>query len=94
VLSKDATVYTNMIYSSSLIQRYTALVCVAVFEIYLYDILKAITLVCSFLELDVLYITIQNEFQWIGGDKNDMSAVHLDILTVTVSSLRQQVLYF
>lgn len=45
-----------------------------------------ITLVCSFLELDVLYITVQNEFQWIGGDKNEMSAVHLDILTVTVSS--------
>ena len=32
MLSKDATVYTNMIYSSSLIQRYAALLCVAVFE--------------------------------------------------------------
>lgn len=46
---------------------------------------------CSFLELDVLYITIQNEFQWIGGDKNEMSAVHLEILTVTVSSLHLHV---
>jgi hypothetical protein len=42
---------------------------------------------CSFLELDVLYITIQNEFQWIGGDKNEMSAVHMEILTVAVSLL-------
>ncbi|PNT67930.1 hypothetical protein BRADI_3g33740v3 [Brachypodium distachyon] len=41
----------------------------------------------DFLELDVLYITIQNEFQWIGGDKNEMSAVHLEILTVTVKDI-------
>ncbi|CAD6212089.1 unnamed protein product [Miscanthus lutarioriparius] len=41
----------------------------------------------DFLELDVLYITVQNEFQWIGGDKNEMSAVHLDILTVTVRDI-------
>lgn len=59
----------------------------------LYHVLKTITLLCSFLELDVLYITVQNEFQWIGGDKNEMSAVHLDILTVTVSSLCQHVVF-
>ncbi|KAL6906369.1 hypothetical protein ACP4OV_003970 [Aristida adscensionis] len=41
----------------------------------------------DFLELDVLYITVQNEFQWIGGDKGEMSAVHLDILTVTVKDI-------
>ncbi|KAK3153327.1 hypothetical protein QOZ80_2BG0170820 [Eleusine coracana subsp. coracana] len=41
----------------------------------------------DFLELDVLYITVQNEFQWIGGDKNEMSAVHLDIMTVTVRDI-------
>ncbi|XP_073352999.1 uncharacterized protein [Aegilops tauschii subsp. strangulata] len=41
----------------------------------------------DFLELDVLYITIQNEFQWIGGDKNEMGAVHLEILTVTVKDI-------
>jgi vacuolar protein sorting-associated protein 13A/C len=52
------------------------------------------TLVFIFLELDVLYITVQNEFQWIGGDKNEMSAVHLDIMTVTVSSLCQHFLSF
>ena len=52
---------------------------------YLDHVVKAITSLCSFLELDVLYITVQNEFQWIGGDKNEMSTVHLDILTVTVS---------
>lgn len=51
-------------------------------------------MVCSFLELDVLYIKIQNKFQWIGGDKNEMSAVHLEILTVTVSSLCQHVYLF
>lgn len=48
---------------------------------------------CSFLELDVLYITIQNEFHWIGGDKNEMSAVHLEILMVMVSSLCQHVIF-
>ena len=48
---------------------------------------------CSFLELDVLYITIQNEFQWMGGDKNEMSAVHMEILTVTVSLLHAHVLF-
>uniref|UniRef100_A0A0E0R2L4 PH domain-containing protein n=1 Tax=Oryza rufipogon TaxID=4529 RepID=A0A0E0R2L4_ORYRU len=41
----------------------------------------------DFLELDVLYIKIQNKFQWIGGDKNEMSAVHLEILTVTVKDI-------
>ncbi|KAL6642664.1 hypothetical protein ACP70R_020845 [Stipagrostis hirtigluma subsp. patula] len=41
----------------------------------------------DFLELDVLYITVQNEFQWIGGNKNEMTAVHLDILTVTVKDI-------
>uniref|UniRef100_J3N503 PH domain-containing protein n=1 Tax=Oryza brachyantha TaxID=4533 RepID=J3N503_ORYBR len=41
----------------------------------------------DFLELDVLYIKIQNEFQWIGGNKNEMSAVHLEILTVTVKDI-------
>jgi hypothetical protein len=60
---------------------------------YLYHVLRTITSLCSFLELDVLYITVQNEFQWIGGDKNEMSAVHLDILTVTVSSLCQHVVF-
>ncbi|KAL5230936.1 hypothetical protein ABZP36_029712 [Zizania latifolia] len=41
----------------------------------------------DFLELDVLYIKVQNKFQWIGGDKNEISAVHLEILTVTVKDI-------
>lgn len=35
----------------------------------------------SFLELDVVTITVENTFQWLGGDKNDINAVHLDWMT-------------
>lgn len=40
---------------------------------------------CSFLELDVVTITVENTFQWLGGDKNDINAVHLDVMTIKVT---------
>lgn len=39
---------------------------------------------CSFLELDVVTITVENNFLWLGGDKNDINAVHLDLMTIKV----------
>lgn len=39
---------------------------------------------CSYLQLDVLEIAVQNTFQWFGGDMNEMSAVRLEILTIKV----------
>ncbi|KAI3918587.1 hypothetical protein MKX01_041907, partial [Papaver californicum] len=41
----------------------------------------------DYLELDVVHITVQNTFQWLRGDKNEMGAVHLEILTVQVKDI-------
>ncbi|XP_058084436.1 uncharacterized protein LOC131232245 isoform X2 [Magnolia sinica] len=41
----------------------------------------------DYLELDVLHITVQNTFQWLCGDKNEMGAVHLEILTLQVKDI-------
>ncbi|XP_073000916.1 uncharacterized protein [Typha latifolia] len=41
----------------------------------------------DYLELDVLFITIQNTFQWIGGGRNEMSAIHQEILTIKVKDI-------
>ncbi|KAF3782527.1 Vacuolar sorting-associated protein 13C [Nymphaea thermarum] len=41
----------------------------------------------DFLELDVLHITVQNEFHWYSGDKNNTSAVHLEILTLEIEGI-------
>ncbi|KAJ0970742.1 hypothetical protein J5N97_018701 [Dioscorea zingiberensis] len=41
----------------------------------------------DYLELDVLHITIQNTFQWLGGDKNDINAVHMEIMTIKVKDI-------
>ncbi|OVA12725.1 Pleckstrin homology domain [Macleaya cordata] len=41
----------------------------------------------DYLELDVVHITVQNTFQWLRGDKNEMGAVHLEILTVQVEDI-------
>ncbi|KAF8380627.1 hypothetical protein HHK36_028116 [Tetracentron sinense] len=41
----------------------------------------------DYLELDVVHITVQNTFQWFCGDKNEMGAVHLEILTVQVEDI-------
>ncbi|KAJ4957745.1 hypothetical protein NE237_024856 [Protea cynaroides] len=41
----------------------------------------------DYLELDVVHITVQNNFYWLCGDKNEMGAVHLEILTVEVENV-------
>nr|DAD18267.1 TPA_asm: hypothetical protein HUJ06_019730 [Nelumbo nucifera] len=41
----------------------------------------------DYLELDVVHITVQNTFQWLGGDKSEMGAVHLEVLTVQVEDI-------
>ncbi|KAL2348225.1 hypothetical protein Fmac_002225 [Flemingia macrophylla] len=39
----------------------------------------------DFLKLDIVHITVKNTFQWIGGSKSEINAVHLETLTVEVS---------
>ncbi|XP_043697676.1 uncharacterized protein LOC122648528 isoform X2 [Telopea speciosissima] len=41
----------------------------------------------DYLELDVVHITVQNNFYWRFGDKNEMGAVHLEILAVQVENV-------
>lgn len=48
---------------------------------------------CSYLQLDVVHITVQNTFQWLCGSKRDMNAVHVEVLTVRVSSTYWHMLY-
>lgn len=38
----------------------------------------------SYLKLDVVHITVQNTFEWLSGSKNELNAVHLEILTILV----------
>ncbi|XP_008465914.2 uncharacterized protein LOC103503494 isoform X1 [Cucumis melo] len=45
----------------------------------------------DYLKLDIVHITIQNTFQWISGSKTDMSAVHLEILTVLIDDINLNV---
>lgn len=42
---------------------------------------------CSYLKLDVVHITVQNRFHWSCGSKSEMSAIHMEILTISVRSL-------
>ncbi|KAF6135500.1 hypothetical protein GIB67_015353 [Kingdonia uniflora] len=41
----------------------------------------------DYLELDVVHITVQNTFRWLHGDKSELGAVHLEILTIQVTSI-------
>ncbi|XP_031125724.1 uncharacterized protein LOC116028070 isoform X1 [Ipomoea triloba] len=45
----------------------------------------------DFLKLDVVHITIQNSFQWFCGSKNEINAVHMEILTVSVKDINLNV---
>lgn len=45
----------------------------------------------DYLKLDVVHITIQNTFQWFHGSKNEINAVHLEILTVLVEDINLNV---
>ncbi|ONK73416.1 uncharacterized protein A4U43_C04F31270 [Asparagus officinalis] len=41
----------------------------------------------DYLELDVLHITVQNTFHWLGGNKDEISAVHLEIMTIKIEDI-------
>ncbi|KAI3710546.1 hypothetical protein L2E82_40329 [Cichorium intybus] len=45
----------------------------------------------DYLKLDIVHITVQNTFQWFGGTKREMSAVHLDIMTVEFEEINLNV---
>ncbi|GAB2263603.1 hypothetical protein Droror1_Dr00025737 [Drosera rotundifolia] len=45
----------------------------------------------DFLKLDVVHITLRNTFQWLGGSKDEMNAIHLDILTVLIEDINLNV---
>ncbi|KAM7266149.1 hypothetical protein ACFE04_019533 [Oxalis oulophora] len=42
----------------------------------------------NYLKLDVVHITVQNSFQWFGGDKNDINDVQLETLSVMIEELK------
>ncbi|CAK9173344.1 unnamed protein product [Ilex paraguariensis] len=45
----------------------------------------------DYLKLDIVHITVQNTFCWFSGSKNEMNAVHLEILTVLVEDINLNV---
>ncbi|CAL0314336.1 unnamed protein product [Lupinus luteus] len=45
----------------------------------------------DFLRLDIVHITLKNTFQWIGGSKSEINAVHLETLTVQVEDINLNV---
>ncbi|KAK7307747.1 hypothetical protein VNO77_41077 [Canavalia gladiata] len=45
----------------------------------------------DFLRLDIVHITVKNTFQWIGGSKREINAVHLETLTVQVEDINLNV---
>ncbi|GAB4857735.1 hypothetical protein Ancab_015642 [Ancistrocladus abbreviatus] len=45
----------------------------------------------DYLKLDVVHITVRNTFLWFGGSKNEMNAIHLEILTVLVEDINLNV---
>ncbi|ESW28603.1 hypothetical protein PHAVU_002G003000 [Phaseolus vulgaris] len=45
----------------------------------------------DFLKLDIVHITVKNTFQWIGGSKSEINAVHLETLTVQVEEINLNV---
>ncbi|XP_071692229.1 uncharacterized protein [Rutidosis leptorrhynchoides] len=45
----------------------------------------------DYLKLDIVHITVQNTFQWFGGTKKDITAVHLDIMTIKVEDINLNV---
>ncbi|MED6185793.1 hypothetical protein PIB30_060531 [Stylosanthes scabra] len=45
----------------------------------------------DFLRLDIVHITVKNTFQWIGGGKSEMNAVHLETLTIQVEDINLNV---
>ncbi|PWA96948.1 pleckstrin (PH) domain superfamily protein [Artemisia annua] len=45
----------------------------------------------DYLKLDIVHITVQNTFQWFGGTKKEINAVHLDIMTIKVDDINLNV---
>ncbi|KAL0326634.1 UNVERIFIED_CONTAM: hypothetical protein Sangu_1741400 [Sesamum angustifolium] len=45
----------------------------------------------DYLKLDVVQITVQNTFKWFGGSKNEINAVHVDILKILVEDINLNV---
>uniref|UniRef100_A0A2P2MGT2 Uncharacterized protein LOC105636609 n=3 Tax=Rhizophora mucronata TaxID=61149 RepID=A0A2P2MGT2_RHIMU len=45
----------------------------------------------DYLKLDVVHITVQNDFEWLCGSKSEMGAVHLEILTIQVADINLNV---
>ncbi|XP_052211647.1 uncharacterized protein LOC127814276 isoform X2 [Diospyros lotus] len=45
----------------------------------------------DYLKLDVVHITVQNTFQWFSGGKHEMSAIHVEVLTVMVEDINLNV---
>lgn len=45
----------------------------------------------DFLRLDIVHITVKNTFQWIGGSKSEINAVHLETLMVQVEDINLNV---
>eukprot|EP01018_Ginkgo_biloba_P007485 Gb_23775 [translate_table: standard] len=41
----------------------------------------------DYLELDVLRVTVQNTFQWLGGGKNEVGAIHMEIISLQVQDI-------
>ncbi|KAJ4951540.1 hypothetical protein NE237_028372 [Protea cynaroides] len=41
----------------------------------------------DYLELDVVHITVKNDFYWLCGNKNEMGAVHLEMLAVQIENV-------
>lgn len=41
----------------------------------------------DFLKLDVLHVTVQNTFEWLGGDNNEAGAIHLEIISLLVQDV-------
>ncbi|GAA0147481.1 membrane traffic protein [Lithospermum erythrorhizon] len=38
----------------------------------------------DYMKLDVVHITVKNSFRWVYGSRNEMNAVHLDMMTIQV----------
>nr|XP_027080056.1 uncharacterized protein LOC113703042 isoform X2 [Coffea arabica] len=45
----------------------------------------------DYLKLDIVHITVQNTFQWFHGSRQEMNAVHMEILTVKVEDINLNV---
>ncbi|XVE65214.1 hypothetical protein DITRI_Ditri07aG0162900 [Diplodiscus trichospermus] len=45
----------------------------------------------DYLKLDVVHITVQNNFQWFSGSKSDLNAVHFEIMTILVEDINLNV---